>query len=425
MLSSTVREAVCALRGKRGLCRALFVIGVVGMTAALVAGCGGGDSSTGSSTAAETTATEAATGAETTGGEETADFMAEAEKELAADYKGRFTKPPTGAPKPKSGVNIWLISCGEASQGCSEPIAAAKKASEKLGWKPTVIDGNFGIGDAYNSGIRQAISAGAEVIITVGVNCDQAKSGYQAAKAAGIVVIGADSYDCPDPQVEAGPALLSAETQFTPDFKTAGETSEERGRAKADWIIVHTEGEAKVINTDFAALTGGRYEDIGFEEELKKCTTCEVVKKIEYTPTDTSNGVLKQGWASALTQYPEANAGVNTSDGIIIQDGLAQALQSAGRTKTFALVGGEGYAPNVELIRSENGESAATPFDSNWLAWGSVDTAIRIMAGEEAVPEGMGIQVIDKEHNLPEEGQAYHAPVDFEAAYEKAWGIGG
>ncbi|MFT3866658.1 MAG: substrate-binding domain-containing protein [Solirubrobacterales bacterium] len=390
----------------------------------LVAGCGGGSSSSSSTASESTTSSEEAGGGETQSASSSS-FVAEAEKELALDYKGRFTKPPTEAPEHKSGVNMWLISCGEASQGCSEPIAAAKKAGEKLGWKVTTFDGNFGEGDAYNNGIRQAISAGAEVIITVGVNCDQAKSGYQAAKAANIVVVGADSYDCSDPQVNAGANLMSAETLFTPEFETAGDTSEERGRAKADWIIVHTNGEAKVINTDFAALTGGRYENIGFEEEIKKCTTCEVVKKIEYTPTDTANGVLKQAWASALTQYPEANAGTNTSDGIIIQDGLAQAVQSAGRTKTFALVGGEGYAPNVELIRNENGEDAATPFDSNWLAWGAVDTAIRIMAGQEAVPEGMGVQVIDKEHNLPAEGEQYKAPVNYEALYEKAWGVGG
>ena len=43
---------------------------------------------------------------------------------------------------------------------------------------------------------------------------------------------------------------------------------------------------------------------------------------------------------------------------IIIQDGLAQALQSDGRTKTFALVGEEGYAANVQLIRNTDGEDA-------------------------------------------------------------------
>jgi hypothetical protein len=41
---------------------------------------------------------------------------------------------------------------------------------------------------------------------------------------------------------------------------------------------------------------------------------------------------------------PAANAATVLSDGIIIQDDLAQAIQSDGRTKTFALVGEEGYA---------------------------------------------------------------------------------
>src|SRR5580704_4663220 len=130
--------------------------------------------------------------------------LAPFEQALQADYKGHFTAPPTSAPAHKSGVNLWIISCGQASEGCAEPVANAKEAAQALGWKATVFDGNFGIGDAYNTGIRQAIADHAQAIITLGVNCNQAKAGYEAAKAAGIVVVGANSYDCSDPQVNSG-----------------------------------------------------------------------------------------------------------------------------------------------------------------------------------------------------------------------------
>jgi len=349
--------------------------------------------------------------------------LAPFEQALQADYKGHFTAPPATAPPHKSGVNLWIISCGQASEGCSQPVANAKKAAQLLGWKATVFDGNFGIGDAYNSGLRQAIAAHAQAIITIGVNCNQAKSGYQAAKAAGIVVVGADSYDCTDPAVHDGANLFSATTMFTPQFPAAGDTSRERGIAKADWIIVHTRGQAQVINTDFAGLTGGVYENQGFVQELAKCKTCKIVKTITFSPADTSDGTLKQEWASALAQYPSASAGVIISDGIVIQDGLAQAIQSAGRTKTFSLVSGEGYAPNDAMIRDQNGEAAVTPFDSNWMAWGAVDTVIRMLDHKPAVYEGMGVQVVDANHNLPTAGQDYHTPVNYQALYKKAWGV--
>jgi ribose transport system substrate-binding protein len=349
--------------------------------------------------------------------------LATFEAALQADYKGEFTAPPTSAPAHKAGVNLWIISCGQASEGCASPVASAKEAAQALGWKATVFDGNFGIGDAYNAGIRQAIAAHAQAIITIGVDCGQAKSGYQAAKAAGILLVGANSYDCTDPAVHDGSNLFSATTLFTAQYPSSAATAIQRGKAKADWIIVHTKGQAQVINTDFAGLTGGVYENQGFVQELAKCTTCKIVKTITYSPADTADGTLKQEWASALAQYPDANAGVIISDGIVIQDGLAQAIQSAGRTKTFSLVSGEGYAPNASLIRNQDGEAAVAPADSNWMAWGAVDTVLRLLDHDTAVDEGMGIQVLDATHNLPASGQNYSAPVNYKADYLKIWGV--
>ena len=220
--------------------------------------------------------------------------LAPFEKALQADYKGHFTAPPTSAPPHKSGINLWVISCGQASEGCSQPVANAKEAAQVLGWKATVFDGNFGIGDAYNNGIRQAIAAHAQAIITIGVNCNQAKSGYQAAKAAGIVVVGADSYDCTDPKVNDGSNLFSATVKFTPQIPSAGANEYEDGVAKADWIIVHTKGQAQVIDTNFAGLTGGEYLNEGFVHEMAKCKTCKIVKDHLVQP------------AGHLGRYPQA-----------------------------------------------------------------------------------------------------------------------
>lgn len=387
--------------------RILLLCAALGTLSVLLGACGSSNASSTSSTSSGSASIN----------------LAPFEKALSADYKGHFTAPPTSAPAHKSGVNLWIISCGQASEGCSQPVANAKAAAQLLGWKATVFDGNFGIGDAYNNGIRQALAAHAQAIITLGVNCNQAKSGYQAAKAAGVIVVGADSYDCSDPAVNDGTDLFSATVKFTPQFPSAADTSRERGIAKADWIIVHTKGHAQVINTDFAGLTGGVYENQGFASELAKCKTCKIVKTITFSPADTSDGTLKQEWASALAQYPDANAGVIISDGIVIQDQMAQAIQSAGRTKTFSLVSGEGYAPNDAMIRAQNGEDAVTPFDSNWLAWGAVDTVIRLLDHQPAVYEGMGVQVVDRTHNLPPAGQDYSSPVNYKEYYKKAWGV--
>lgn len=338
-------------------------------------------------------------------------------------YKGTFGSPPATAPPHTSNVKLWIISCGQASEGCSGPVAAAKAAAGKLGWTVNVVDGNFGVGDAYNGGLRQAVAAHATAIITVGVDCNLAKTGYLAAKAAKIPVVGANSFDCNDPALHDGPALFSATVQYTAQASTAADTLEEVGRAKADWIISHTDGKAQVINLNFSGITGGIYTNDGFVSEMAKCTTCKIVKTINFTPSDTSDGVLKQEFASALAQYPNANAATVLSDGIIIQDGLAQAIQSDGRTKTFALVGEEGYATNVQMVKNQDGESAGATYDSNWLSWGAVDTMIRVLDHKPIVNEGMGVQAWDATHNLPAPGTNYGAPVNYQQIYEKAWGV--
>lgn len=392
--------------------RELLSIGVLlsGMT--LVASACGGSSGSTSSTSATSSADNA-----------TSANLATFQAQLQKFYKGTFTAPPTSAPTPPKNVSLWIISCGQASQGCSAPVAAAKTAAQLLGWKVNVFDGNFGIGDAYDAGLRQAIAAHATAIITVGVDCDQAKSGYQAAKAASIPVIGDNSFDCNDPLLHDGPALFAATVKYTPQYPTADATLAEVGAAKADWIIMHTDGKAQVINLDFSALTGGVATNNGFVAEMAKCSTCKILKTIDFSPADTSDGELKTEFASALAQYPQANAADVLSDGIIIQDGLAQALQSTGRTKTFALVGEEGYAPNAQMIRNQDGEDAGATYDSNWLSWGAVDTVIRILDHQPAVDEGPGVQVIDATHNLPAAGQNYSVSVNYQAVYEKDWGI--
>ena len=75
------------------------------------------------------------------------------------------------------------------------------------------------------------------------------------------------------------------------------------------------------------------------------------------------------------------------------------------------------------VVRNTDGEDAGAPYDSNWLSWGAVDTVIRVLDHKPAVDEGPGVQVIDATHNLPAAGQNYGVSVNYQADYEKAWGI--
>jgi ribose transport system substrate-binding protein len=336
-------------------------------------------------------------------------------------YKGTSQAPDLKPVTPKSGVKAWFISCGMSSEGCSTPAKGAQAAATALGWQLKVFDGNFGQGDAYNTGIRQAIADHADVIITNGVNCSAAKSGYTEAKAAGIPVIGAPGADCDDPLENSGKALMTGLLKYNSAATDTASFNEALGAAKADWVIVHSKGRARTILLDFKGLVSGQYITKGFQDEFAKCTGCKIVDTVSFTPADLA-GNLKANFASAFTAHPEADTVVAPFDSIITGSGVAQTVASSGRGAAVGVVGGEAFSPNVELISTKRGQTAATPYDETWVGWAAVDEAVRVLAGGDTVAEGIGIQLVDADHNLPASGGGYTTSIDYKSAYLKSWG---
>jgi ribose transport system substrate-binding protein len=394
--------------------RPLAAAAVLSVVALGMAACSSSSTATSSSTASTSTST-AASGSD----------VAAVTAALERDYKGTSEQPPSTAPKVTGSQNIWVISCGQEAEGCSRPVAGAVAAAQALGWKTKVYDGQFGADDAYDTGIRQAVAAKATAILLIGIDCNTAKAGLGVAKSANIPVLGANSFDCNDPALNAGPALFVGVERFASSTPTAAVLNEAVGAAKADWLIVATGGKAKVIETGLTGLTGYYYQNLGFAKELATCSGCSIVAKALGNPSDLSNGVLQQSFSSTLTAHPEANAIMADGDSIVTVAQVPQALQSAGRVSSVFVIGSEGFTQNLDLIRQHRGQNAAVPFDELWVGWGLVDETLRVLAKQPLVDEGMGFQVIDATHNMPTEGQSYGDPINFVAAYKTAWGVSG
>jgi ribose transport system substrate-binding protein len=393
---------------------------LLGAAAALTAAALGLAACSSSSTPAASSSTTGSASTAATGSD-----VAAATAALQRDYKGTSQQPPSKAPKVTGAQSIWVISCGQQAEGCSRPVAGAVAAAQALGWKTKVFDGQFGADDAFDTGIRQAVAAKATAILLIGIDCNTAKAGLGVAKSAGIPVLGANSFDCNDPALNAGPPLFAGVEQFASTTPTSADLNEAVGAAKADWLIAATGGKAKVIEVGLTGLTGYYYENLGFAKELAKCSGCSIVAKALGNPTDLSNGVLEQSFSSKLTANPEANAVMADGDSIVTGAQVPQALQSAGRVSSVSVIGSEGFTQNLDLIRQHRGQNAAVPFDEVWVGWGLVDETLRVLAKQPLVDEGMGFQVVDATHNLPAEGQNYTDPINFVAAYKAAWGVSG
>jgi ribose transport system substrate-binding protein len=334
--------------------------------------------------------------------------------ELEADYEGTFTAPPTSTPTPPADANVWVVACGKVVVGCQAPAEGAVEAGEVLGWDMTIADGALGVGDGYSVAIRQAVAAKADAIIVTGIDCDYAKGGLQAAKDADIPTINFGGFDCEDTP------LFTSEVMYNEAYPTFEEFLKGWGAAKARWLINATEGKAKVINTSITDATTARFPAEGFADELEKdCADCSIVDTLEFQVADVA-GPLAQKFSAILLANPDADAVHSVYDSFLLAGAMPQAIAGTGRKMT--VVGGEGLAPAISLIHAgQVGGDVA--WDFNWFGYAVVDTTIRVMAGEDAVLEGLGWQTVDTDHNLPADGEGYEADFDFRSAYKAAWGV--
>jgi ribose transport system substrate-binding protein len=190
---------------------------------------------------------------------------------------------------------------------------------------------------------------------------------------------------------------------------------------KADWVIVKTQGQAKVIEFKEDELLVVKYIREGFEQELAKCKSCEVVKTVDFTIPD-FGPKLQQKAQGALLQHPEANAVHSPYDTPMLL-GIGSAVVESGRNAQLAVIAGEGFPSNVQLIRDGKGQGAANAFPAAWTGYAAVDSLNSVFHGQKPQDAGIGYRLIDRDHNLPGPGKGYEPSKDFRTAYKKAWGL--
>jgi len=350
-----------------------------------------------------------------TSSEEGGDSSDEAQEALQVAYEGEMGTPPTESTTPKSGVKVWVVSCGEQIPSCAAPTAAVAEAAEAAGWTPTVCDGQLNP-EGWNNCLRQGISAGVDVIIPIGLDCPRTEQAYQEARDAGITVIGGGGVDCDS---VGGEKLWASET-LQLEGRTAEETWNFVGQLGAEYLIGKTDGQAKVLQLIFTDAVWGPWIAEGFEARMADCADCEVTP-LEYSNAEVGGGTLPQKFSTALLADPQLDS-VFIPVGGILPAGLSQAIQASGRSDELTVLGGLGSGANLDLIRSDGGQDAMIGYPVEWGGWGAVDTAIRVLNGEEPQYQGNGYQVVDAENNMPD-GPEFSGGVDFRAAYQEAWGV--
>lgn len=340
-----------------------------------------------------------------------------AKEALEAAFAGTTGTTPTEPTTPKPGVNVWVVSCGQQVPSCATPAGAAVEAAELVGWKAKTCDGQLNP-DGWGTCVRQAVSAGADVIIPIGIDCPAIQQPFEEAKRAGVQVVGGGGADCDS----VGGEKLWASERLQVEGLSIQDYWKQAGATAAQYLIGSTDASAKVLEVQFTDPLWGPWLSEGFNTELATCDDCEVVDTLKLANNDFVSGTATDKFASALQKATDATA-VYVPVGGWMPTGFAQAVVASGRQADLVVGTGFGDAANMELIRTNGGQNGVLGYASEWGAWGSIDTAIRVMNGEEPAVQGDGFQMVDADHNLPPEGEDYQGNVDFKSEYKKLWGV--
>ena len=331
-------------------------------------------------------------------------------------YDGTYKEPEAPAIKPPADKNVWVVSSGLGIEYSVRLTEAVKEAGASLGWKVHVYDAKFDPNQML-TGVQQAVVAHADGIIAGTIDCSIVTNAAKQAAEAGIPIVGVETQDC-------NPGLYDHVVSYA-GKESLDDWLMEFGKAQAAWVIAQTKGEAKAVvntETDSAAT---RTMSSGVTAQFKECPTCAIVDDATFVAAD-FGPKLQEKIQQGLTKHPDANAFIPSFDAAMTQSGGAQAVKSTGRLAQLAIAGGEGSAAGIEQIRSGQGMEMCVGQSAEWEAYSALDALARIFLDRDPseADTGNGLQICDKDHNLPAKGKTFTPPVDFAKSYLELWGLG-
>jgi len=328
-------------------------------------------------------------------------------------YAGTEGAPPASGPAAVTGANVWWISCGESIPACSGPAAAAAEAAEVLGWDFHIADGALNVGGGNATAIRTALAANPDALVLHGISCEAVRQPLLEAKDQGVPVLALEGLDCADQP------LFSAPMKYGEEFTTVEEYFQSWGYWDGSYIAA-AYPEATIIEERGSEPLFVEVAK-GFDAVMKNCAHCTIVDTISFTsPDQVPNGPLSQRLRASLAANPTVNVVMMPVDSGIQTGGGAQDVAESG-IDGLTIVGGTGGNPQMWEYLRDGIATMITAHDVDWFSWAAVDNVNRVLAGEETVPQGLGIRAITLEANLPAVGEQYHSPVEWRAAYESVW----
>lgn len=353
------------------------------------------------------------------GGDVKADTgIAQAEARLIELEKGTSVLPDDTSRPAATDKQIAIVVNGMNNESSAAGVAGDLEACDVIGWTCDVLDGQSNP-TMYSGLVRQAIASKVDAIVVHGIDCASIAQAARDAVTADIPIVGQLSNTCDGDEPLFAGAIAYPDFQDPTKLVDYKEHNEQYGRDRGQAIVANTGGEPNLINifnTEVALLA-----------DIDRGTT-SVVKELEDSQVDPVEmrladlgPKLENLTTSALLKNPDANA-LSGPFGASYAAGIVSAIKKANRTEDLFVMGVEGAASELDLMRA--GDVSAVMFaDDAWAGWAGIDAVNSILSGTPIVSSGIGWTYITKEDLTDEAGSKPTVEFpDFRAAYQAAWG---
>lgn len=237
------------------------------------------------------------------------------------------------------------------------------------------------------------------------------KNGLELAKKANVPVVAIESKDC------EGDPLFSHVVTYGDDGESFTDFFKKWGRAQGVYAIKESNFAATTAVVDETDLFVSSVTRSGIEDAFKDCADCKI-KRLPITIADVGPQI-QQKVSQFIIKNPDINSIIVPYDALLTLGGAA-ALQSTGRD--FVIVGGEGSQAGISSIR-QGKIDACVGIPTRWEGFAASDALARMFADLDPTEasSGIGIQICDKDNNLPSGDSGYVPPIDYEKAYDSIW----
>ena len=341
-----------------------------------------------------------------------ADQLADAEATVAA-----ATGPtdhwygPASSPKPLANQTIVCVEYLAQDITASTWCRGVTEASQKLGWKSSVIDGQ-GTADGIRRAMQQAIALQPNGIVLASVDAQSNVGLIKEANAAGIKFVGIHSVAGPGPAPQVG---LFTNVTCIP---------EKQGALGASLAIVDAKGAAQLIAVTDTQYAIARAKANAAQATIKACTKCKMLAYVS-TPVGSANQNMPGEFTSWIQKYPDPFYVYTVTDAGFFDPGVP-ALRTGGVPAhgRIALIGSDGSPAAYQRIRTGTYEIGTIPEPAAMQGWQAIDEMNRAL--NNAPPSGFQqpLHIITKanvDSDINADG-IYEPKVNYRDEYAKIWG---